>query len=145
MSSYERGRAPVDAGFAARLRVAIEKSPLSLRDLQDRTGVDKNTLSTWQQSAKTGRPASVSLEKLRLVCAELGVDPWVLLGMPAPSSGSSEHRERLLRELHEELATLEGEAARLSVELAERSREVERLSATLPELRVLAEKALGGE
>jgi transcriptional regulator with XRE-family HTH domain len=137
VKSYKPTTVPASPEFAERLREAIQSSEYSLRDLEEETGVDKNTISSWQNANSARRPSSVSLNKVGLVAELLDLDLGTLLGISVPTEEAAE-REELLRELHKELEALEAPTA----ELAERLGTIERLSMALPELRQLAAKAL---
>jgi transcriptional regulator with XRE-family HTH domain len=129
--------------FAKRLRDALDASSSSLRDLQRETGVDKNTISSWQRSDSEAGPSTVSVEKVVRVAQALGLDPWLLLGLPGPRTPAPTDRESLIRELDRELGEMEDRAEAISGELAVPLKELERLSSAIPELRELAAKALG--
>lgn len=139
---------PASPEFARRLRAAIEESDFSLRGLQEKTGVDKNTISSWQCADRApGSPPSVQVEKVVSVAGALGLDPLLLLGLPVPAAAES-RREDLLRELHREIEELEEPTTELLADLSARIAALERLRAALPELKELTVKALsdpGGE
>jgi transcriptional regulator with XRE-family HTH domain len=107
VDSYRSTTTAASADFARRLREAIDHSDYSLRELHAKTGIDKNTISGWQNPDAARRPKSVSLAKVSLIADVLGLDPGLLLGIPAPSEEAAK-RERLLSELHQELESLRG-------------------------------------
>lgn len=130
--------------LAERLKEAIDHSPFKLRELADRSGVDKSTISLWTQEAKDGKPKAVRVESVRAVARVLGVETNYLLDIPDPPEEKERDYTLLLQRMAALAARaeqLEDPAADLSETLLESVKRFGNLSVLLEELRDLTAEA----
>jgi transcriptional regulator with XRE-family HTH domain len=134
--------------FAQRLRERIEASGLSLRKLEKKSGVHKDTIGRWKKSGerKPGEPAlGVKVKKVRQVAAVLGVTAEYLLGVPAhPAAPDEASRDDLLLQLsalESDLERLRGPAAEATAVITETLAQVSEIESLLPRLQKLAHEA----
>lgn len=134
--------------FARRLRERISQSGLSLRELETKSGVNKDTIGRWKKSDQRtagSEPPGVQMPKLRKVAEALGVNADFLLGTPeqVAKPDGTDRDDLLLRfsSLQTDLDDLRGPTAEAAAALTESLMRVSEIETLLPRLRELAEEA----
>jgi transcriptional regulator with XRE-family HTH domain len=137
-------RAPA---LAPRLRTKLRGH--NLRELAEKSGVDKGTISTWAKVREDGELPAVRVDSVARLARVLGVEVTWLLNLPttepdADAALAADLRSRVSALSHR-AEELQLPAEELDRALKERLGHVSRLSLLLTELRELDAEARGVE
>lgn len=128
--------------FPGRLRQQMKMAGLGVRELAERSGVDKGTISGW--SRKKDPSTTVRVESVRSIARALAVSAEMLLDMPEPGESAADTPTDLVRRiaaLQSGIEELESPTVELAAALEVNLRKLSRLAVVLPELLQVVEDA----